>query len=446
VQRRIQTRLAASAHDIDVPVTWGAVRPVILLPSHSASWSEECLHVALLHETAHVRRLDWMTQIASRGACAVLWFHPLMWMAASRMREESENACDDLVMRAGVSSTDYAQRLVDIVRSMPEKRHVRTSAVAMAQPWEVERRLMAILARGRNRSMICPRRMGAAAAALTALLLPLAALRITTAEAATPVSQSAAASLHSRMVETEPAMPGTNNPALSHRIDTPPLIKRKRKMIIKPLLHTMIVAGLAAGMPPAHAQTHAVLSKTISDSDKSILDAVKKMTDSPSPDSDPAINDAVKTMTDSAMADLLKNTTDTVIVATTITLTDPQGKIVMSDKPSITLFPGRKGKIMVKSSGSQWTLEVSTTIAADKSILVNANLLEKALIDGATATYRPSLITKVGQKAAATISDEHGDLHFEITSILKKSELQSPPPPGTSAGGDDVKTDSPAHP
>ncbi len=91
----------------------------------------------------------------------------------------------------------------------------------------------------------------------------------------------------------------------------------------------------------------------------------------------------------------------------------------------------------------EMVLEVSTTVAADKSVVVSANLLEKAMIDGKMATYQPTLTTKVGQKAATTVSDEHGALHFEITSTLQPRGHATPQ---TSAASATAETAAPAHP
>src|SRR5260221_8556771 len=86
-------RLARS-RDVGAPLMFGWRRPLILLPEESRAWPESRLRDALLHELAHVRRGDYLTQSLGTLACAVFWFHPLAWHAAARLRSEGEHACD----------------------------------------------------------------------------------------------------------------------------------------------------------------------------------------------------------------------------------------------------------------------------------------------------------------------------------------------------------------
>ncbi len=99
--------------DVGTPMVTGLFRPVILVPR---GWPDEQLEAALRHERAHLERNDLITNLMAHVACAVYWFHPLVWAVAVRMRREQEAACDDAVLRSGVGAADYAAALVATAR------------------------------------------------------------------------------------------------------------------------------------------------------------------------------------------------------------------------------------------------------------------------------------------------------------------------------------------
>ena len=148
VQVRREVTLLQSADNV-MPVTWGSWWPVILLPAEAERWSSDRLQVVLLHELAHVKRWDCLTQLIARLACAVYWFNPLVWLAARRMCVERERACDDLVLNGGWKPSDYAAHLVDIARSF--RRVPRVAAIAVARSSNLRGRIAEIVDSSRSR-------------------------------------------------------------------------------------------------------------------------------------------------------------------------------------------------------------------------------------------------------------------------------------------------------
>lgn len=126
-------------------VTWGLRRPKIILPADAGGWTGECARIVLRHELAHVRRGDWTVQMAGELLRAVYWFNPLVWIACTRLRQESEHACDDAVLASGVDATDYASHLLDLARTLNAARHVSVPAPAMARASSLEGRISAML-------------------------------------------------------------------------------------------------------------------------------------------------------------------------------------------------------------------------------------------------------------------------------------------------------------
>ena len=164
-----------------VPVTWGVVYPAVLLPHDSLEWPEERRRFVLVHEMAHVKRFDALTQLIAQIAIAVFWFDPLVWIAAHRMRVEREHACDDYVIRDGTRPSLYAGELLEMVQAIGSPRHESAApafaALAMARRSEFEGRMLAILDARQNRHTLGRRSAVVATAALALLVLPLAALR-----------------------------------------------------------------------------------------------------------------------------------------------------------------------------------------------------------------------------------------------------------------------------
>ena len=174
--------------DVAMPFACGLVRPIIVIPSAAVDWTAEHRDAVLMHELAHVSRGDLTMNAVSHLVRAVYWFHPLAWLAAYRLRVEGERACDDAVLRAGALPSNYAEHLLNIVRSVG--RSVPSVALAMARKSDFEGRLLAILEPGMSRSRLSRPRTAAIAAAFLVFVTPLAAMA--PAPAASPAAFDAA--------------------------------------------------------------------------------------------------------------------------------------------------------------------------------------------------------------------------------------------------------------
>jgi beta-lactamase regulating signal transducer with metallopeptidase domain len=172
--------------DTDVPVTWGVVYPVVLLPAGAGEWDEEQRIAVLTHELAHVKRFDAFTQLLAQLALALLWFHPMVWMAVRRMRLEREHACDDFVLVAGARASRYADDLLRFARRLSRPTAPAAAALAMARRSELEGRLLAILDPATKRTTVRRARVGLLMLGVIAFAAPLAAFRPARAEAEGP--------------------------------------------------------------------------------------------------------------------------------------------------------------------------------------------------------------------------------------------------------------------
>lgn len=172
---RRPVRLLQSRHSA-LPLTWGLRRPDIILPDTVGAWDEERVRVVLLHELAHIRRGDWATQLAAECLRAVYWFNPLVWLLSRRLRQDSEHACDDVVLSQGVDAADYAAHLLDLARTAGRSSLVSFPAPAMARPSSFERRFRAMLSTSTNRTPLTTRSRGFVTAAVVVASLLVAGL------------------------------------------------------------------------------------------------------------------------------------------------------------------------------------------------------------------------------------------------------------------------------
>jgi beta-lactamase regulating signal transducer with metallopeptidase domain len=164
---------------VSTPMVAGLVRPCVMVPRDAHAWPASRLHVALLHELAHVKRRDCLTQALAQLACALYWFNPLVWIASRRLRLERERACDDFVVAAGTKGSEYAGHLLEIAQgARPRVSSLVFSGVAMARRSQLEGRVMAILDPAIRRSSAVRTRL-AAAAFVIAVSVPIAAVHLT---------------------------------------------------------------------------------------------------------------------------------------------------------------------------------------------------------------------------------------------------------------------------
>lgn len=100
------------------PVILGMRHPMILLPSRFlASASPEEVVSALGHEMAHVRRKDYVVNLACEILLLPVAFHPVLRLVRRRIAETREMACDEAVLESLIGSRAYARSLLSLAAS-----------------------------------------------------------------------------------------------------------------------------------------------------------------------------------------------------------------------------------------------------------------------------------------------------------------------------------------
>lgn len=174
MERRIQLVVSA---EIGAPVTWGHESSVILIPEEALAWSEERRRVVLLHELAHIDRADYLVQIVATVVCALYWFHPMVWVAARRLRSEAERACDDRVIGAGTTGAEYAAHLLDVARGARALKLTGAVAIGMARHSTLEGRMLAIIDTATSRAPVSGQSRRVHLGMLSAVVLLVGAVR-----------------------------------------------------------------------------------------------------------------------------------------------------------------------------------------------------------------------------------------------------------------------------
>lgn len=159
-------------------VTWGFRRPRIILPAAAQTWTDERIHIVLAHEMAHVVRRDWLVQTAAEVVRCIYWFNPILWIACAQMRQESEQACDDTVLEAGIDGRVYAGHLLEIARVFRQHRAAWVPAAAIAHRSSLERRVCAMLNSRIDRKPVTPLTALAVIAGLVSITMPIAGLSV----------------------------------------------------------------------------------------------------------------------------------------------------------------------------------------------------------------------------------------------------------------------------
>lgn len=271
-QRRMGVKSGAAllvSDAVNSPVSWGFLRPTILLNETVVSMSDDA-EAIIAHELAHVVRRDWAKLLAGRVATALFWFNPLVWVLVGQCHQLREEAADDTVLRSEVPSADYANLLVKAARHDCRAALIAAHGVAPGKGslhLRVTRVLDGALRRGPARAawtLCCLGGAALFAAPLAALTLapaqPLAPAQ-TVRMAAAPTTAPAAKTLTARAAPRATPVGVTTTAGLSRNITgartltttAPPMVQAAKNL----------TADAARPATPASVTTIAALSRNL---------------------------------------------------------------------------------------------------------------------------------------------------------------------------------------
>lgn len=100
---------------VQVPVTLGHMRPLILLPVATLNYlTIDQAKAVLLHEIAHIRRKDYLVNIGVSVIGTMLFFNPFVHVLSTSLRRDREMCCDDFVLQCRQDAGNYARALMSL--------------------------------------------------------------------------------------------------------------------------------------------------------------------------------------------------------------------------------------------------------------------------------------------------------------------------------------------
>lgn len=146
--------------DVSSPVTFGALRPVILVPPHFAELPSPMQRAILCHEILHIERHDWLFTMAEELVRVLFWFHPAIWWVLGQIHLTREQAVDQRVVDLTEERDPYIDALLAMAGVRPQldlapaplflrKRHLKHRVVEILKENKMsKKRLISALAAG----------------------------------------------------------------------------------------------------------------------------------------------------------------------------------------------------------------------------------------------------------------------------------------------------------
>lgn len=130
---------------VTIPITFGVLHPVVVLPTTWPRWSPDTLRSVLAHELAHVCRRDVLALHLALIYRAGFWFSPLSWWLHRKLERLADQASDEAVLQAGVDPVRYARMLVRFWALAGRDQHRAQWHLAIARGHPEQERVRRIL-------------------------------------------------------------------------------------------------------------------------------------------------------------------------------------------------------------------------------------------------------------------------------------------------------------
>ena len=134
------------------PFVWGLLRGSIYLPANFLKINQSKHQSSVLgHELSHVLRFDAAVNILQVIAQVIFWFHPFVWWANRKIRQEREKCCDEMaIARLNTLPRDYSRAILEILATKYESARPVPSLAVAGPVKNIEERMKTMLRPGKK--------------------------------------------------------------------------------------------------------------------------------------------------------------------------------------------------------------------------------------------------------------------------------------------------------
>lgn len=131
------------------PLTYGVIRPIILLPAHR-NIEEDRLTFVLELEFIHIKQMDVLLKWILVLVCSVYWYNPLIWVMYFGVNRDMELACDERLLRH--QGQEYRKKYLQVLVNWEEKKAESGILCSSFCKYPMEERIKVMVKTGKEKS------------------------------------------------------------------------------------------------------------------------------------------------------------------------------------------------------------------------------------------------------------------------------------------------------
>lgn len=148
LERKVQLLFSSK---INTPLTFGTLRPTIILPKEAEEWNDNKLSIVILHELIHIKRNDYLTNLITSLGVVLCWYNPFAWIALNKQKVECEKACDEAVLATGINPSTYATELLSLAEISQGAKVQFSTSISILGSSSMKQRIKSIIQNPKKR-------------------------------------------------------------------------------------------------------------------------------------------------------------------------------------------------------------------------------------------------------------------------------------------------------